>query len=155
MLFFEKTKQACLPVTSFEPSAMIIFDVDHFKRVNDTFGYDFGDQVLRSIGHEVAGEHSLVGRLGGEEFAILLEGSNLEAGTEHAERLRAKLAALPFKTAQGDMSVTCSFGVAERRPGETIDQVLKRADAALYKAKIEGRNRVVAALPTDGGAGEA
>jgi diguanylate cyclase (GGDEF)-like protein len=152
--FFEKAERACLQATSSQPSTAIMFDVDHFKRVNDTFGHDIGDQVLRAIGHAVAGERSLAGRLGGEEFAIVLEASTLEAGIAYAERLRATLAALSFETAQGKMSVTCSFGVAERQDGETIDQVLKRADAALYAAKSGGRNRVVAARPADVETGE-
>jgi predicted signal transduction protein with EAL and GGDEF domain len=85
-----------------------------------------------------------VGRLGGEEFAILLEESSLEAGFALAQELRAKMAALTFDTDRGRLTISCSFGVAEWDQGENIDQLLKRADAALYEAKAEGRNRVVA-----------
>jgi two-component system, cell cycle response regulator len=127
------------------PFAAIMFDVDHFKDINDSYGHDVGDQVLHVIGHEVSSRGGVVGRLGGEEFAVLLEGANLEAGAGHAELLRASLAGLSFDTGRDRLSVTCSLGVAAGRPGETIDQLLKRADAALYAAKAGGRNRVVAA----------
>jgi diguanylate cyclase (GGDEF)-like protein len=152
--FFEKAQQSCSRVTDADRSAAIMFDVDHFKNVNDTYGHDVGDQVLRAIGREAVAERFLVGRLGGEEFAILLEGSNLEAGMEQAEALRSKLSALSFETEQGKLSVTCSFGVSEWQRGETIDLLLKRADAALYEAKNEGRNRVVAARVADCASGE-
>jgi two-component system cell cycle response regulator len=143
--FFSKGSQSCLRATGSERPTAIMFDVDHFKRVNDLYGHDVGDQVLRAIGSEAVGERATVGRLGGEEFAILLEASNLEAGMTHAEGLREKLAALSFEIANGKVAVTCSFGVAEWQPGETIDRLLKRADAALYQAKNGGRNRVVVA----------
>src|SRR5258708_7795189 len=90
-------------------------------------------------------DRMIIGRLGGEEFAILLEGSSREAAIEIAEGLRVKMAALAFDTVQARLSLTCSFGVSEWEQGENIDQLLKRADAALYEAKTSGRNRVVAA----------
>jgi two-component system, cell cycle response regulator len=147
--FFEQAQQSCALKTPFGRPAAIMFDVDHFKQVNDTYGHDVGDQVLRAIGRELPSERAMIGRLGGEEFAVLLEASNLQAGMDHAERLLIKLSALSFETAAGKLSVTCSFGVAEWQPGETIDRLLKRADAALYKAKNSGRNRVVAAQQAD------
>jgi diguanylate cyclase (GGDEF)-like protein len=124
--------------------AAIMFDVDHFKQINDSFGHGVGDQVLGGIGHEASSRGGIVGRLGGEEFAILLEGDNLEAAAAHAESLRTRLAQLSFETGNGSLSVTCSLGVAESYAGESIDQLLKRADAALYEAKANGRDRVVA-----------
>jgi two-component system, cell cycle response regulator len=127
------------------PFAAIMFDVDHFKDINDSYGHDVGDQVLHVIGREASNRHGIVGRLGGEEFAVLLEGADLEAGQAHAELLRIALAGLSFDTGRGELSVTCSLGVAQGRPGESIDQLLKRADAALYAAKEGGRNRVVTA----------
>ena len=96
-----------------------------------------------AIGREAAGQNGIVGRLGGEEFAILLEGADLQAAAAHAELLRARLAELSFDSAAGELSMTCSFGVAQARPGESIDQLLKRADTALYEAKESGRDRVV------------
>lgn len=122
-----------------------MFDVDHFKQINDSFGHGVGDQVLGGIGREASSRGGIVGRLGGEEFAILLEGADLEAAAAHAESLRTRLAQLSFETGKGRLSVTCSLGVAEAQAGESIDQLLKRADAALYQAKASGRDRVVAA----------
>ncbi len=100
-----------------------MFDVDHFKRVNDTYGHDVGDRVLRAIGREAPSDGTIVGRLGGEEFAILLENSDLSGCRHYAEDLRAKMAALSFDTPLGQMSVTCSFGVAQWQPGEIIDRI--------------------------------
>jgi two-component system, cell cycle response regulator len=142
--FFERAQKACARATAGDLSA-IMFDVDHFKRVNDGCGHDVGDQALRGISREVAGSCPLVGRLGGEEFAIVLEGTDMPAAVEVAERLRVKLSALRFETAKGPMTLTCSFGVSEWETGDTIDQLLKRADLALYEAKHSGRNRVIRA----------
>jgi two-component system, cell cycle response regulator len=150
--FFERAERLCGSVTPVDSPVAIMFDVDHFKQVNDTYGHEAGDRVLRAIGRQSVGEGegATIGRLGGEEFAILLGGSNLRAGTEYAESLRRELAALSFDTERGALSVTCSFGVAELTSGEDIDRVLRRADSALYKAKNGGRNRVVAAEPDAG-----
>jgi two-component system, cell cycle response regulator len=123
----------------------IMFDVDHFKRVNDVYGHDAGDQALTAVARAAADASATIGRLGGEEFAILLEGQRLEQGVALAERLRANIAALRFETADGTLTLTCSFGVSERKAGESIDDLLKHADVALYAAKTGGRNRVVAA----------
>ena len=140
--FFEKTADLADAGRRF---AAVMFDIDHFKDVNDTYGHDVGDQVLRVIGGEARKEKAVLGRLGGEEFAIVLEGSSLEAATLYAEQLAEKLAALSFETAGQTFSVTASFGVAERAAQESIDLLLKRADTALYQAKRAGRNRVIAA----------
>ena len=125
--------------------AAVMFDIDHFKQVNDTYGHGVGDRVLRVIGREARNGGAMFGRLGGEEFAIVLEGSSVEAATLYAEELRGKIAALSFETAGQTFSVTASFGIAGRAAQETIDQLLKRADAALYQAKRAGRDRVIAA----------
>jgi two-component system cell cycle response regulator len=127
------------------PFSAIMFDVDHFKDINDRCGHDVGDQVLRGIGREASSQDGIVGRLGGEEFAILLEGADLEAAATFAEGLRIRLARLSFDTALGKLSLTCSLGVAEAQVAESVDGLLKRADAALYKAKENGRDRVVVA----------
>jgi two-component system cell cycle response regulator len=146
--FFEKAQQAGARATVSNRLTAVMLDVDHFKRVNDTYGHDVGDQVLRSVACEVPAVQTIVGRLGGEEFAILLEGSTLKAGIELAECLRTRIAALTFETQQGQLSLTCSFGVSEWEQGEGIDQLLKRADGALYEAKRGGRNLVVGAGPS-------
>ncbi len=147
--FFENGQQLCELATPAARPAAMMFDVDHFKRVNDTYGHDAGDEALRAIGRETPRDDAIVGRLGGEEFAILLKNSDLEGGRDHAECLRTRLAALSFDTRLGPMSITCSFGVAEWQPGELVDQLLKRADAALYQAKHSGRNRVETAQAPD------
>ena len=138
--FFDRAQLSCRGAS---PLAAIMLDVDHFKRINDTYGHDVGDQVLGAIGREFQSENAVVGRLGGEEFAILIDGASGEAAVERAEFLRARVAALSFDAAGEKASVTCSLGVAERRPGESIDQLLRRADTALYEAKSSGRDRVV------------
>jgi two-component system cell cycle response regulator len=145
-MFFERAQKALAQASASNRPAALMFDVDHFKRVNDSYGHDVGDQVLRDMAREAASERMIVGRLGGEEFAILLEGSSLEAAVELAEHLRARIAALAFDTEQGKLLLTCSFGVSEWEPGENIDRLLKRADSALYGAKTGGRDRVVAAV---------
>jgi diguanylate cyclase (GGDEF)-like protein len=149
-VFFEQAEQLQRRLVSL---AAIMFDVDHFKQINDSFGHGVGDQVLGGIGREALSRGGIVGRLGGEEFAILLAGADLAAAAAHAESLRARLAQLSFETGRGRLSVTCSLGVAEAQAGESIDQLLKRADAALYQAKASGRDRVVAFTGTLEGGG--
>jgi two-component system cell cycle response regulator len=145
--FFEKTGDIADAGRRF---AAVMFDVDHFKRVNDTYGHDVGDEVLRAIGREARKGAAVLGRLGGEEFAIVLEESSLDEATAYAEELRERLAALSFDPAGRSFSVTASFGVAERAAQESIDLLLKRADGALYQAKRDGRNRVAAARAEGG-----
>jgi diguanylate cyclase (GGDEF)-like protein len=143
--FFEHGLEACAKASAGAALSAIMFDIDHFKRINDEYGHDIGDEALGSVAREVAGECAVFGRLGGEEFAILLEGSALPTAVQVAARLRGKIAALRLETAKGLLSFTCSFGVSEWAGGDTIDRLLKRADTALYRAKRDGRNRVVAA----------
>ncbi len=149
--FFDEGQRLCRRAIHAARPVAIMFDVDHFKRVNDQFGHDVGDQVLHFIGQEMPTESAIVGRLGGEEFAILLQRSDFASGVDFADRLRRKFAASSFVTSSGETSITCSFGVTEWQAGESVDQILKRADSALYRAKNEGRNRVVAAATASGG----
>lgn len=130
-------------------SALMI-DVDHFKRVNDQYGHDAGDEALVWLGSHLRVEaraSDLVGRLGGEEFVMLLPGTRLAEALVLAERLRATVAATPADLGGGiEWPLTISVGVAERRPGDTeVRSLLRRADDAMYEAKRSGRNRVVAA----------
>jgi two-component system cell cycle response regulator len=143
--FFERAEQACLRAGNGAALSAIMLDVDHFKTINDRYGHDVGDEALRGITHAVFIGGATVGRLGGEEFAILLEDIALPEAVTLADHLRRKLAALRFEAASKVMTLTCSFGVSEWQHGDTIDTLLKRADAALYEAKSGGRNRVVAA----------
>jgi two-component system cell cycle response regulator len=128
--------------------SVILFDIDHFKRVNDTFGHQAGDDVLRGFSERLSQELralDLAGRFGGEEFLVLAMGAQAHEAMEAAERVRAAMARSPFvvrETGQA-VSVTISAGVAEAEPGDTAETLLRRADRALYEAKASGRNQVV------------
>ena len=141
--FFEKAQDACACAEGGGILSAILFDIDHFKYVNDDFGHDVGDRVLRVIAGEVTAEKLILGRLGGEEFAVLLDGTNLEDAVEVAERLRLRFAGSQLDADGKPVTFTASFGVSQWTPGDTIDGILKRADMALYQAKQNGRNRVV------------
>jgi diguanylate cyclase (GGDEF)-like protein len=132
------------------PLCALMIDVDHFKRVNDRFGHDAGDEALVWLGSHLrvqARATDLVGRLGGEEFVMLLPGTTAPEAAVLAERLRATVAAMPMSfAAHGDWPLTISVGVAPRTPGDTdVRDLLRRADDAMYAAKRGGRNRVVLA----------
>jgi len=123
--------------------SLVMFDLDHFKNINDTHGHDVGDQVLVRVA-ELATERMRVNdavcRWGGEEFMVLLPESSLEQAACLAEAFRQKMQAEDFPECK---TVTASLGVVEYQIGESLDQLTQRADAALYQAKKEGRNRVV------------
>lgn len=132
------------------PLCALMIDVDHFKRVNDRFGHDAGDEALVWLGSHLrvqARATDLVGRLGGEEFVMLLPGTTAAEAAVLAERLRATVAAMPMSFAtHGEWPLTISIGVASRTPGDTdVRDLLRRADDAMYEAKRGGRNRVVVA----------
>lgn len=127
--------------------SVIIADIDHFKQVNDTQGHAVGDMVIAEMGalfSQYADSNRFAGRIGGEEFAMVLAGEALHAAKELAEALRRDFASLRIDhgDAGGRASYTASFGVAMRQPGETILTLLSRADEALYLAKSQGRDRV-------------
>jgi diguanylate cyclase (GGDEF)-like protein len=146
--FFETAEEICTRASGGAAPSAIMMDVDHFKRINDVHGHEVGDRALCALADAVMEEQAVVGRLGGEEFALLLEGRSLAEGRTLAERLRAKIAGLKVEAAGKFISLTCSFGVSDWRQGDTIDQLLKRADMALYEAKVAGRNRVTVADST-------
>lgn len=127
-----------------QPVSLIIGDIDFFKKINDTHGHDKGDVVLRAVGKLLKTffrDEDLPARFGGEEFVILLNHCSLEHAQRKAESLRQTISDLK----PGDLTVTMSLGVTERSgDSETFDQLFKRADDALYKAKHGGRNQVVA-----------
>jgi diguanylate cyclase (GGDEF)-like protein len=142
--FFADAIEACSAADAGSPFSVILFDVDRFKRINDEHGHQAGDLVLAKLGASVRTvSEGLVGRLGGEEFCLLLS-SDLADAIEVAENLRQSIKALDF-TEIGSFEVTCSFGVAEWESGDTIDRILRRADIAMYEAKNTGRDRVIAA----------
>ncbi|HEX2652646.1 MAG TPA: diguanylate cyclase [Xanthobacteraceae bacterium] len=127
------------------PLSLLIFDVDHFKAINDTYGHAGGDRVLRQIVELMRRNlrpHDVLGRLGGEEFAIVLPCTTLGGAREIAERLRSEALKQQVSTDAGPCNYSISGGVALRLPGETLDQLMMRADRALYEAKSSGRNRV-------------
>jgi diguanylate cyclase (GGDEF)-like protein len=135
--------------TTNAPLALILLDLDHFKQVNDQGGHPVGDQVLANVGATLRGvlrARDFAGRNGGEEFAILLPDTEIDAALEIAERVRAAIAEISLPGT--DVSVTASMGVAGF-PGHasTLDRLERLADAALYLAKRQGRNRVELAEP--------
>ena len=125
--------------------AMLMLDIDYFKAINDRFGHASGDQAIQqvaSICSKVLRDDDILGRLGGEEFALLLVNTDLKAAAAVAERLRQRVADTQVPVQSDYICMTISIGVAEAIPGESVDGVLKRADKALYAAKSKGRNRV-------------
>lgn len=126
--------------------AVVAFDVDHFKRINDVHGHHGGDRVLRSIA-DIIGRalpaNARLGRMGGEEFLIVLPACGADAAFALAERLRALVAGARFDGFANDERVTISLGVSEGLPGDDVEALLRRADAALYRAKGDGRDRAV------------
>jgi diguanylate cyclase (GGDEF)-like protein len=131
---------------SSSPLTMAIIDIDHFKRVNDTYGHPAGDEVLRSLAATIKGAMRMtdvVGRLGGEEFAILMPDTDVRAAHNVCDRLRVLSAgkAICLGTA-GEINVTLSCGIALLEPEERSDHWVSRADSALYEAKASGRNQV-------------
>lgn len=135
------------------PVALLMLDLDHFKRINDTHGHAAGDAVLKDFAATVRDAQrqvDCVGRLGGEEFAVLLTGCDIGDARQFAERLRQRVADLKVSLDRQDIAVTVSIGVASmQRADPGVSRVLERADAALYRAKAAGRNRVeVEAWPT-------
>ena len=125
-----------------------MLDLDHFKNVNDTYGHPVGDQVLKKVceiaTQSVRGMDS-VGRMGGEEFGILLPSTALENGRNTLDRLREAVGNHDWNSIAQGLSVHLSAGIAEYTPGDTLQSIAKRADDALYRAKQTGRNKVVAA----------
>jgi diguanylate cyclase (GGDEF)-like protein/PAS domain S-box-containing protein len=127
------------------PLAVAILDVDHFKRVNDTHGHQAGDEVLRAISERCRATlraNDVLGRYGGEEFVIVFPETKLEKAGAVAERLRAAVAGSRITIANVSLGVTVSIGLAAHAPGQRMDELLRRADAALYTAKQDGRNLV-------------
>ncbi|MBD9622685.1 MULTISPECIES: PleD family two-component system response regulator [Ensifer] len=133
------------------PLSICMTDIDRFKQVNDTYGHDVGDEVLREFANRIRTTvrgADLACRFGGEEFILVMPDTSAEMAAGVAERLRTIIESLPFAIPQADgpLKVTASMGIATLRPGsDTAEALLKRADTALYQAKHEGRNRVVAA----------
>ena len=125
--------------------AVLMLDIDHFKQINDSYGHNQGDVVLRRVAAEIldtARGSDIPVRLGGEEFAIFVAGDAVSQITPFSERLRARIAVIRFGAPMREQTVTVSIGVAVRQPRETLLDLIQRADIALYEAKNSGRNRV-------------
>lgn len=128
------------------PFTFIITDIDHFKRINDTFGHDAGDYILREIAKglkESLRKQDIIARWGGEEFLILLPETDLRGGITLAEKFRSRVEKELFRHKQHDIRMTMSFGVSAYEETGDIDTCIKRADECLYKAKNTGRNKVI------------
>jgi len=132
--------------------ALVMFDVDHFKKVNDTYGHLAGDQVLIEIGKRVPiaiRQEDVFARVGGEEFVVLIRGEEMEGVSVISERLRTSMESKPVQTDEGEVSFTVSVGFTVLEPGSqlTKDEVVSLADQALYTSKENGRNQVNHKLP--------
>ena len=136
-------------VTRGKPLTVLVLDIDYFKSINDTHGHDAGDDVLREFAIRIRKSIrgiDLACRYGGEEFVVVMPETDMAVATVVAERLRRRIATDPFPIQQGAraVDVTISIGIAALGRDDTAARVIKRADQALYRAKRDGRNRVVA-----------
>lgn len=123
-----------------------IFDIDHFKRINDTYGHQTGDDVLCKLSNiieEITAKSDYIGRIGGEEFLIVTTAASLEEMSTRFERYRRQIAETRLMTRSGALSISVSIGVSSSINIHTVDELLAAADTALYDAKNQGRNRVV------------
>jgi diguanylate cyclase (GGDEF)-like protein len=125
--------------------AVILFDVDGFKGINDSFGHGPGDEILRIFG--VAALKTLrasdvIGRLGGDEFAAVLPGASVGAAYVAAERIRSTFTTMTRRIGSGEIGATLSVGIAQAHPSSTFDSIITSADQALYRAKVDGRDRI-------------
>lgn len=131
--------------TTQTPCSVLLIDIDHFKKVNDTMGHNVGDRVLSAFVKLIQSSlnpHDYFGRIGGEEFAVLLPHTSLETAVKIAERLRKSIEKYTFQIDGHIFQITASFGVTQIHEDDTIETLLKRADKMLYISKAKGRNRV-------------
>ena len=130
------------------PAALIAFDIDWFKQVNDTYGHEAGDLVLRTVAHTVSdalpGTDDLLARWGGEEFLIYLPEVNPDQATQFAEFLRGTIRTLSFGEAAPGLCVSVSLGVMPLQPTSNLDDALRQVDRAVYDAKRSGRDKTIA-----------
>jgi len=159
--FWEELEAACLRAErQRKPLTVAFVDLDHFKAINDVYGHLAGDSVLRHFAgllRKSFGQFDVAGRLGGEEFAILMPDTALEQGRLACLRLATAVRATPCPSEPDPIAYTVSIGLAARQPGEGADALMRRADRALYDAKLKGRNCVSlhpagSEAGTDGGA---
>ncbi len=148
--FFEENIKSTIEKSRKDNSelCLIISDIDHFKKFNDTWGHHVGDQVLKAVAHTLktsVGNRGSTARYGGEEFVIILPDTDLDEALALAEKIRQSIAGRVMKrksSGENIGKISCSFGIAKYRNKEHRNQFLERADAALYRSKSNGRNRV-------------
>ena len=146
--FFDRVEEIFRPSRALAPVAVMMIDIDHFKRVNDSFGHAAGDVMIQAIANciEVAiaaaddATERLIARFGGEEFAVLVQGLDLDAASELAECIVRDVRSIVWWHGHDALTTTVSIGVTLRDPGESIDRLLKAADDAVYFAKRAGRD---------------
>ncbi len=129
----------------FNDISFLFFDIDYFKKINDTYGHAVGDTVLQKVADILKKDlrvGDIVARWGGEEFVAILLGANEEQAKKKAEQIRGEVEQMTFEN-PAELKITISIGVAEFEEGKTFEDMVKHADEALYKAKDSGRNRVV------------
>ena len=144
--FFKSGNQ--LLETSKQALCAIMFDIDHFKRVNDAHGHDVGDQVIKTVAQIALDQGVTTGRLGGEEFAMLIEGHSLLSAARIADHLRLTIQDSRIDVGGAKpLRITSSFGVSLHREGDSLESLLRRADLALYTSKNMGRNLVTVEQP--------
>lgn len=132
------------------PATMVVADLDHFKAINDSHGHEAGDRVIRVFADVLgaaADARAVTGRLGGEEFAVFIPGADLATGRLYAEGVRMAFANLAISGLSRDQRISASFGVTQLMAGDSLSDLLRRADAALYEAKRGGRDRVCTTGP--------
>lgn len=132
------------------PGTMIVADLDHFKSINDNHGHEAGDRVIAAFARvlvETAATRAVIGRQGGEEFAVFIPNADLAEARLYAEGVRASFASLSIASLGPNQRVSASFGVAPQQPGDSLSDLLRRTDAALYEAKKSGRDRVCVVQP--------
>ncbi|KQO59411.1 desulfoferrodoxin [Methylobacterium sp. Leaf469] len=142
--FYQRAREAADRAGNHGKMSAILLDIDHFKRINDEYGHDVGDAAIQAVAREI-GTEGIVGRLGGEEFGIVLPHRPAAEAETLAGRLRRGIEALRIRGARAPIRLTCSFGVSDWIEADTVEGLVKRADIALYEAKSTGRNRVVTA----------
>jgi diguanylate cyclase (GGDEF)-like protein len=131
--------------TGFNDISFLFFDIDHFKKINDTYGHDIGDEVLKKVADLLKSSlrvGDIVARWGGEEFVAILFGAKEKDAKTKAEEIRKKVEEMSFDN-PADLKITMSIGVAEFEIGKNFEDMVKHSDEALYKAKETGRNKVV------------
>lgn len=145
--FFDRAQVAYQHTDDLQQLALVLFDIDHFKQVNDLYGHPTGDQVLKEVAHRAKlalRDGDVLARYGGEEFIVLLTTAHKEAIYEAAERLRSAVGSQPVQVNNLALDIRISLGLSFREGhAETLQQTIGRADSNLYRAKRGGRNRVV------------